>query len=365
MAKVLVTGANGFIGSRLVRKLVERGEQVKCMVRPTASRAALSKLPVEIVEGDITIGHTVYRALAGCDRLYHVAAVYKMWDQKPERIMDPAIRGTTEVLDAVRARGGQIRKVVVTSSVAAIGSNAHAEPLDESADWNLADSEIYIVAKRRAEEVALAAAKELPITVVNPSGVFGPGDARPTPSGTLIVRYLNWKGPVAFPGGPGGMSVVDVDDVAEGHILAMEKGRIGERYILGGDNLTVTQIVELLSSITGLRGPGKPVAKGLAELAGRFMELRAYFGNSEPELTYKLARDYYDTFMWVSSAKAEKELGYKHRPARKTLARAIRWYLDNGYVEPKIAAEIRYDDLPGRDPDVSLPHERAAVFKEG
>lgn len=365
MAKALVTGASGFIGGRLVRALVERGDDVKCMVRPTASRAHLKKLPVEIVEGDITIEHTVFRALAGCDRVYHVAAAYKMWDPNPATIMDPAVRGTRAVLDAIKARGSRIEKVVVTSSVAAIGTNTSPEPLDEDAEWNLADSEIYIVAKRRAEEVALSMAGEVPLVVVNPTGVFGPADARPTPSGILVLRYLNWKLPISFPGGPGGMSIVDVDDVAQGHIAAMDKGRVGERYILGGDNLTVSQIVETMSSITGLGGPGAPFGQGLVELTARGMELLARINGGEPELSYKMARDFYSSFMWVSSAKAERELGYQHRPVRKTLARAIRWYLDNGYVDPEIAAEIRYDDLPGPDPAPSLPHERAAVFKEG
>lgn len=364
MAKALVTGASGFIGSRLVRQLVERGDDVKVMIRPTASRAALKGLPVEIVEGDITIGHTVYRALAGCDRLYHVAAVYKMWDPDPAKIMEPSVRGTTEVLEAVRQRGSQIKKIVVTSSVAAIGSSPDPTPLDETAEWNLEGSELYIVAKRRAEEIALAA-KDLPVVVVNPSGVFGPGDAKPTPSGYMIVRYLNWKGPIAFPGSPSGMSVVDVDDVARGHILAMDKGRIGERYILSGENTDITHIVETLSAITGLGGPGKAAGKGLVELVGRGFEAYARLTGNEPEFTYKMTRDFYDHFMWFTSKKAEDELGYTHRPMKKTLARAVRWYLDKGYVDPKVAAEIRYDDLPGPDPLPSLPHERAAVFKEG
>jgi dihydroflavonol-4-reductase len=365
MAKALVTGASGFIGARLVRNLVERGEDVKCFIRPTASRAPLKGLPVEIAEGDITIEHTVYRALAGCDRVYHVAAAYKMWDPDPAKIMDPAIRGTREVLSAIKRRGSQIKRTVLTSSIAAIGTNPTAAPMDEDWTFNLADSEIYIVAKRKAEELALSMTDEVPLVVVNPCGVFGPGDSRPTPSGTLVVRYLNWKAPIAFPPSAGGISIVDVDDVCQGHIGAMEKGRLGERYILGGDNLTFTQVVETMSSITGLRGPGKPASKGVAELLGRGMELMARITGNEPEFTYKLTRDFYDTFMWASSAKAESELGYKHRSARKTLSRAIRWYLDRGYVDPKIAAEIRYDDLPGPDPAVSLPHERTAVFKEG
>ena len=365
MAKALVTGASGFIGSRLVRNLVERGDDVKCFIRPTASRAALKGLPVEIVEGDITIEHTVYRALAGCDRVYHVAAAYKMWDSNPAKILDPAIRGTREVLSAIRQRGSQIRRVVVTSSIAAVGTNRAPAPMDEEHTFNLDDSEVYIVAKRRAEELALSLANELPIVVVNPCGVFGPGDARPTPSGALVVRYLNWRGPIPFPASAGGISIVDVDDICQGHIGAMDKGRVGQRYLLGGDNLTFTQIIETMSSICGTRGPGKPTSKALAELVGRGMELIARITGDEPEVTYKLSRDFFDTFMWATSKKAETELGYKHRPARKTLARAIRWYLDRGYVKPEIAAEIRYDDLPGPDPLPSLPHERNAVYREG
>src|SRR5579859_3455301 len=174
MAKILVTGASGFIGSRIVRQLCERGDEVKVLLRPTASRAALKGLPVEIAEGDILIGHTVYRALAGCDRLFHVAAVYKMWDRDPRKVMEPSLRGTREVLDAVRRRDGRIERVVVTSSVAAIGCTRGEEPLDENAEWNLEGSEQYVVAKRRAEEIALEASRSLPIVVVNPAGVFGP-----------------------------------------------------------------------------------------------------------------------------------------------------------------------------------------------
>jgi dihydroflavonol-4-reductase len=365
MAKILVTGASGFIGARIVRQLCERGEQVKVLARPSASLAGIKGLPVEVAIGDITIGHTVFRALAGCDRLLHVAAVYKFWDANPANVLDPAIQGTREVLGAVRARGDQIRKVVVTSSVAAIGAGHGDDVLDEQSEWRLDDSELYIVAKRRAEEVALAASRELPIVVVCPGGVFGPGDAKPTPSGGLITKYLNWSMPIRFPGGPNGLSVVDVDDVAKGHLLALDKGRVGERYILGGENLRFTQVLEMLSSITGLPGPGGEPAKPLAMLFGRLSELGARVFGGEPEVTYKMARDCFDTTFWVSSAKAERELGYTHRPARKTLARAIRWFLDRGYVKPEIAARIRYDDLPPSDPPPVLPHERAAVFAEG
>ena len=365
MAKILVTGASGFIGSRVARQLCERGDEVKVLLRPSASRRALRGLPVEIAEGDIMVASTVYRALMGCDRLFHVAANYKMWDPDPSKVLEPSIRGTREVLEAVRRHDGMIEKVVVTSSVGAIGAGPAGEILDETSEWKLGDSELYVVAKRRAEELALAAAPELPVVVVNPSAVFGPGDARPTPSGQVIVRYLNWSLPMGFPGSPGGLSVVDVDDVARGHLLAMDKGRVGERYILGGENLTITQIVETMASITGLPGPGREPPKGLAVTMGWLMETWARIAGGEPELTYKMARDFFDSGFWVKSDKAKDELGYTQRPARKTLSRAIRWYLDNGYVDPKMARIIRYDDLPGRDPDPTLPHERTAVYAEG
>jgi dihydroflavonol-4-reductase len=365
MNKILVTGASGFIGSRIVRQLCERGDQVKVLVREGSSTKALGGLPVEVVRGDITVGHSVYRALAGCDRLLHVAAVYKMWDRNPDNVLRPSIEGTRTVLEAVGRRGSQIRKVVVTSSAAAIGTSPTPDALDENAHWNLEDSELYVVAKRRAEEVALEMSRSLPICVVNPGGVFGPGDFKPTPSGALILRYLHWSGPIGFPGAPGGMAICDVDDVARGHLLALDKGRIGERYILGGENLTMTQLVETLSHITGLPGPGAPPPKGLVVLAGSLMEVWARLTNGEPELTSKMARDFFDSFFWVKSDKAITELGYTVRPAKKTLARAVRWYLDRGYVDPAIAKEIRYDELPGPDPAPTLPHERDLVFREG
>jgi len=365
MGKVLVTGATGFIGSRIARQLCEAGEHVKILARPSASLAALRKLPVEVAIGDILLGDSVYRALAGCDRLFHVAANYKMWDADPKKVLEPSIEGTRQVLEAVRRREGAISKIVVTSSVAGIGATKEPIEMDESTEWKLDDAELYVVAKRRAEELALSMAGELPIVVVNPAAVFGPGDSKPTPSGQLIVRFLNWSAPIPFPGSPGGLSVVDVDDVARGHVLAMEKGRIGERYILGGEGMSIENILKTLAEITGLRGPGKSPPKALAMMTGRFLETWARVAGGEPEITHKMVRDFFDGYFWVSSKKAETELGYTHRPGRKTLARAVRWYLDHGMVDPKIAREIRWDELPGPDPEASLPHERDAVFREG
>lgn len=341
----LVTGASGFVGGHLVRKLVERGERVKAFVRPGSNLKYLQDLPqdrLRLAFGDIMIEHTVYRALAKCNRLYHVASNFTMWDRNPDRILEPAIEGTRATLSAAKKRG--LEKIVVTSSVAALGVSLKPEPMDEEHEFNLADPETYILSKYEAEQVALEFAEQgLPVVVVLPAGIFGPGDWKPTPSGQGIVTYLKLPPFVRMPVSEGGINVVDVDDVATGHVLAMDKGRIGERYILGGENVTFTQMFEILSELTGLAPPGKTLSPGLVELAGRLAELGARFGGGEPQLTYRLARDYASAHAWVTSEKAERELGYTHRPARETLARSVKWYLERGYVPERARRRVRLE----------------------
>lgn len=344
-SRVLVTGATGFLGPHLVRQLVAAGWPVKILVRRSSSLRMLADVRdrIEVAEGDITVGHTVYRALMGCDRLFHVAANFQMWDRDPKRILDASIIGTREVLAAARLRG--VRKIVVTSSVAAVGATDDPNrPMDESFAFNREDSETYIVAKWRAEQIALdAAASGQPVVVVNPSGIFGPGDWRPTPSGDSILTYLRWPLPFGVPCTPGGINVVDVEDVARGHVLAMEKGKVGERYILGGENLTYEQLFRTLSELTGLPGPGRETSRSTAMFFGRVLEAVARVRGGEPKLTYKLARDFVGSYAWVTSAKAERELGYTHRPARATLLRAVRWYLEHGYLSPAVRRRIHLD----------------------
>jgi dihydroflavonol-4-reductase len=343
--KVLVTGASGFLGARLVRKLIEQGEHVKALVRATSSLRALDGIPrenLEIVQGDVMIAHTVYRSLAGCDRLFHVAAVNQLWDPHPAKILDAAIVGTEQTLEAAYKKG--ISKVVYTSSAGVLGTTG-SEPMDESHGLNLSDPETYIEAKVKAEERALSfySEKGLPVVVVNPSVIVGPGDFRPTPAGAGILRYLEWSYPFGFPTVAGGLSVVDVDDVAEGHILAMQKGRPGERYILGGENLDYEQMFTLLSELTGLEPPGKPVSQGMAELGGRLSELYARWSGKEPLIGYRSARDFAGANSWVSSEKAERELGYTHRSARKALLRQVQFFLEKRLVSTEHSRRIRVD----------------------
>jgi dihydroflavonol-4-reductase len=345
-AQVLVTGGTGFLGGRLVRALVERGDRVKVLARPTSSMRALGGIDperIEIVQGDVTIGHTVYRALAGCDRMYHVAAEFKMWDRRPSKILDASIIGTRETLEAARSRG--LEKIVVTSSTATVGASSQPGTMDETSPFNRPSSTPYIVAKYKAEQIALDMAREqgMPIVVVNPATIMGPGDYKPTPSGDLILTYLKWDLPIGLPYTDGGICIVDVDDVVKGHLAAMDKGRIGERYILGGDNVTFEQLFATLSEVTGLRGPGFRSSRAMAMLAGALGEAWARLTGKEPQLTYKLARDYVGYFVWVSSKKAESELGYTHRPLRTTLARSVLFYLEKGYLPDKRSNRIRFD----------------------
>lgn len=344
--KILVTGATGFVGARLVRRLVDDGHRVKAMVRASSSLRMLRDLPpeqLEIVEGDVLMGATVFRALAGCDRLFHVATMTKFWDRTPGLIEQTAARGTELVMEMARRRG--VSRVVFTSSVATLGALASEGEMDETHELNLADPDEYVRGKHRAEQIALShASSGLEVVAVLPGVIVGPGDWKPAPGGKGILAFLGWSAPlVDFPVLGGGINGVDVDDVVGGHVLAMEKGRSGERYILGGENATFEQFFNMLAEVSGLPSPGGPVSKGLAELLGRLLELRARLTGKEPDFTYREARDFGAAYSWVTSKKAEDELGYTHRPLRRALARAVQWYLANGYVKPADVARIRVD----------------------
>lgn len=344
-AFALVTGASGFVGGQLVRALLARGERVKALVRPGSSLRQLEGLPSDrfrLAYGDITVMHSIYAALSRCDRMYHVASNFKMWDKDPERILGPAIEGTRATLEAARRRG--LEKIVVTSSVAALGTTRPDSPMDETHEFNLDDPETYILSKQRALEVVESYANDgLPVLSVLPSGIFGPGDWKPTPTGASVVQYLRMSPAFRLPVTRGGLNVVDVADVVQGHLLAMDRGRVGERYILGGEDLTFEQIFQALSDLTGLAAPGRTLSEGLVSLGGSLMELAARLGGGEPLLTRRLARDYACAYAWVTSAKAEQELGYTHRPAREALARSVRYFLEKGYVPERAARRVRLD----------------------
>ena len=348
MSFTLVTGATGFLGSQLVRTLIERGESVKALVRPGSNLSALEGYPQDqfkIAVGDIRIEQSVFAALAGCSRMYHVAANFKMWDPKPSRIIEPAVEGMRATLRAARSR--KLDKIVVTSSAGVLGTTAGEELMDETHEFNLKDPEAYFAAKVAADEVMNEfIADGLPIVSALPATIAGPGDWKPTPNGQLLLEYLKTPSTSHFPVSGGGINVVDVEDVANGHVLAMERGVIGERYLLGGENLTFSQVFETLCDLTGLSEPSAPKSKGLMLFAGLLFELNARLRGGEPRITRRLARDYVDTFSWVTSKKAESKLGYTHRPAREALARSVRWFLANGYVPQQAARRVRLELRP-------------------
>lgn len=348
MAFTLVTGATGFLGSQLVRTLLDRGESVKAFVRPGSNLAALSGYPSDrfkIAVGDIRIEQSVFAALANCTRMYHVAANFKMWSPHPSRIILPAVEGMRATLRAARSR--KLEKIVITSSAGVLGTTDGEQLMDETHAFNLTDPEAYFAAKVAADKVAAEfVAEGLPIVLALPATIAGPGDWKPTPNGQLLLEYLKTPPTSQFPVSGGGINVVDVEDVAEGHALAMERGAVGERYLLGGENLTFSKLFETLADLTGLAEPSAPKSKGVMKLAGKFFELNARLRGGDPRITSRLANDYVDTYSFVTSKKAEDALGYRHRSAREALARSVRWFLANGYVPKSAAARVRMELRP-------------------
>jgi dihydroflavonol-4-reductase len=343
--KVLVTGAGEFLGGRVVAQLLDAGERVKAFVSSGEGRRALGALPspgrLEVVEGDVRVGHTVYRALAGCDRLVHAATAAR---PGAGRVAEAAEAAAREVLEAARRRG--LERAVFASSAVTLGTSASQAAMDEAHAFNLRDPDERVEAARRAEAVAAsyAADASLPLVIAPAAAAVGPDDWRPSPLGSLVVRFLRHRVPfVDFPSAEGGLSVVDVDDVARGLRLCLEHGRAGERYLLGGENLTYEQFFGVLADISGLSGPGAKAGRGLAEWAGRFGQWRARLGGDEPALSYRAARDFVGTYSWVSSAKAGRELGYSYRPARHALARAVQFFVTAGFVPAARARRIRVD----------------------
>lgn len=307
------------------------------MVRHGGSTRALAGLDVEIVRGDVVLGDDVFRALSGCTRLYHVAAVFSFSAERTKLVRE-TVDASDAIARAALKRG--LERVVLTSSVATIGSTGEPVPMDESHTWDAAlDGAIpYVEAKRRGEERALEwVARGLPLVVVCPSGIYGPGDWKPTPSGALVVRMLR-SGVPAWT--EGGLSIADVDDIALGHIGAMERGRLGERYILGGENLAMRAVLDVLADLCGKPSARFRATRGAAALAGIAMEALAKVTGREPEMTREMAAGV-GRYYWVTSQKAAKELDYQHRPARETMARAVRWYVEHGYASKDRSVDHR------------------------
>jgi len=326
--KALVTGGSGYIGSAVVRQLLEDNQEVKVVVRETDDLRNLTGLEVEYAYGDVRDYHSLCRALDGCDRVFHLAAIYAIWLSNP-RIMDSVnVQGSKNVFEASLRRG--IEKVVYTSSVAALGAHGRERPADERASFNLGHTkDAYYFSKFRAEQVALDYSRRgLPVVIVNPTNPCGPRDIGPTPNGQLIINVVRGKllGYV-----DGGINVSDVTDTAIAHLRAMEKGRPGEKYVLGNANLSVKQYFTLIAETAGVRPPALRIPRFAAVLFGYLYEAAAEVTRKPPITTAAWVRVGSHYSFWDSS-KAVNELGMPQTPIRQSIKSAIDWFRQNGYL---------------------------------
>lgn len=330
---VLVTGATGFVGSAVARLLLDRGETVRVLARNGSDRRNIDGLDVEVAVGDLRDGASLRDAVAGCDGLYHVAADYRIWAPKVAELYEVNVEGTQRLMEAAAAAG--VARILYTSSVATLGVPPGGRPGDEDTPVGLGDMiGHYKRSKFLAEEAVRGMARDqgLPVVIVNPSTPVGPRDIKPTPTGRVILEAAAGRMPAYV---DTGLNVAHVDDVAAGHLLAFDKGRIGERYVLGGHDMTLAEILGTVARITGGKAPRLRLPRRLiypvALVAESWARLR---GAGEPLVTVdglKMAKK----LMFFSSAKAERELGYSRRPAEEALADAIAWFRDHGYLTPR------------------------------
>ncbi len=339
--RVVVTGAGGFIGSALTRVLVERGASVVAVLQPGADAQNVDGLPVERAEADMRDAGAVRKAVRGARYVFHAAAVYRFWSKDPDELYDVNVGGTVNVLDAGSEAGCE--RLVYTSTAGTIGLRRASGgiPADET-DWTRTEHLFgtYKRSKYVAEhEVLRAAAGGLPVVLVQPTLPLGPRDRAPTPTGRIVLDFLNGRMPGFF---TTSLNVVDVDDVAVGHILALEHGRQGRSYLLGGENRTFRQILGSLAEETGLRPPRFRVPASLALAAAVTSELlEGRLAGRPPSVPLEATR-MATTQMIFSDERARRELGYTSRPAREALARSARWFAHHGYVSPERLARIRW-----------------------
>ena len=323
----LVTGASGFVGSHVARMLVERGEKVRVLVRPQSSQKVIENLPLEKVYGDLRDVQSLSRAVEGVQRIFHVAADYRLGASNPQEIYDANVAGTRNLLEA--ARKARVQRVVVTSSVATIAVDRGNALPNESTATHLEEMiGHYKRSKFLAEKEALEAAREgVPVVVVNPTTPVGPGDWKPTPTGRIIVDFLNGGMPAYV---ETGLNWVPVEDVAAGHWTAAERGRVGERYILGGRNLLLKEVLDILSRISGRPSPRVRLPHAVAMAAGYADHVFSRILSRPPRIPIegvRMARHK----MFVDCSKAAEELGFSAGSVESALERAVNWYRQNGY----------------------------------
>ena len=329
--KVFITGATGFVGSHVARALAVQGAELRLLVRPTSRMENIADLRAEVATGDLREPQSLKKAMAGCEFVFHVAADYRLWVRDPEQMYRANVEGTRAIIRAAQESG--VRRVIYTSSVATMGFTREGHIAGENSPVSIRDMVgHYKRSKFMAEQIALEAGhKGANVVVVNPTTPIGEYDIKPTPTGRIVVDFLKRKFPAYV---DTGLNLADVKEVARGHLLAMEKAQPGERYILGGENLTLKQILDKLAALTGLPSPKLKVPHAVAMAFAVFDQLfTGMVLGKEPRATIdavKMGRKK----MFASSAKAEQELGYRVVPVESALRRAIEWFQAHGYVEP-------------------------------
>ena len=324
-----VTGATGFLGSHVARALSAQGANLRLLVRPTSNFHNLEGLNAETITGDLRDPASLEKAVSGCDTLFHVAADYRLWLRDPAEMYRSNVDGTRAILEAARKAG--VRRIVHTSSVATMGFTTNGHPADENSPVALADMiGHYKRSKFMSEQIALEAGRSgMHVVVVNPTTPVGENDIKPTPTGRIIVDFLKRKFPAYV---ETGLNLVDATECAQGHIAALEKGKPGERYILGGENLTLKQILDKLAAITGLPSPKIKLPYVFAFAAAAVDEtITGHLLHREPRATIDTVR-MGKKKMFASSTKAERELGWKLVPVDDALRRAVNWFRAKGYA---------------------------------
>ena len=328
MMKSFVTGATGFLGSAVMRCLLTAGHEVRVLVRPGSNRKNLENFPVEIIEGDLRDHSSLKRAISGCDNLFHVAADYRLWVPDPETMYAINVTGTQALIMAAAEAG--VKRIVYTSSVATLGLNQDGSPSTEDTPTSYtAINGYYKRSKFQAEQMVrqLTHDHQLPLVIVNPSTPIGPGDIRPTPTGRIVLDTLRGRMPAYV---NTGLNIAHVDDIAYGHLLAYQHGKPKERYILGGDNMTLLQILQAIDDINDIKKYRVNLPISLMLPMAWLMEKVATFTHIEPRATLDsihMAKK----LMFFSSEKAHRELGYQYRPTIEALRDAVKWYKENGY----------------------------------
>ncbi len=327
--KAFITGATGFLGTHVARVLAEQGAGLRLLVRPTSNLKNLEGLPAETAMGDLRDAASLEKAMSGCEVVFHVAADYRLWVQDPAEMYRSNVEGTRAILEAARKNG--VRCVVYTSSVATIGFTGNGHPADEDSPVALADMiGHYKRSKFMAEQVALEAGRAgMRVVTVNPTTPVGEQDIKPTPTGRIVVDFLKGKFPAYV---ETGLNLVDVRECALGHVEALERGKSGQRYILGGENLTLKQILDKLGAISGVPSPKVKLPYFVAYAAGLVDQtVSGRLLHREPRATVETVR-MGKKKMWASSGKAERELGWKILPADNALRRAVEWFRANAYA---------------------------------